>query len=246
MRTRTGEVEVKAGVRAVVVDGRLDGVYVVSQAEIAGVEDTEGSGTRKWTGLDLPPIGPVFNDVDPAVTNAAADQTLTHAFAESDDAIGPATGVVESRAQGPSQPGMTIQYAEIDSDIGVDIHLPYEMAGAGDGFDEASENAERGGCSQREYEIGLGAAQAVPEGAEEERSVRANTGEETATEAEVRSADDFNVGRFEGIRRGVRTSPADGADGVTAVSEAAGEVREEPAGGGGVWVEELIQEENTH
>jgi hypothetical protein len=44
-RPRAGEREVEAPVRAEVEDGRADGLDIVSEAEIAGVEDAERFGT---------------------------------------------------------------------------------------------------------------------------------------------------------------------------------------------------------
>jgi hypothetical protein len=129
---------------------------------------------------------------------------------------------------------------EIDGDIGIEVHFPDEVAGAEDGLEETADDGERGGSGEGEDEVGPGAEEAAATRAGEEGGVREGAREEAASEGEVGGADDLDGGGIEGIGLGVGTASTDDADGMALGGEAAGEVREELAGGRGVGVEELI------
>jgi len=135
-----------------------------------------------------------------------------------------------------------VKDVEIDGDIGIEVHFPDEVAGAEGGLQETADDGERGGGGEGEDEVRPGAEEAAAESARQEGGVRERARQEAAAEGKVRSADDLDGGRIEGIGLGVgvRAASTNDADGMALPSEAAGQVREELAGGRGVGVEELV------
>ena len=97
-----------------------------------------------------------------------------------------------------------------------------------------------GGGGEGEDEVRPGAKEAEVESAGTEGGVREGACQEGAAEGEVRSAGDLDGGGIKGIGFGVGTASTNDADGMALGGEAAGQVREELAGGRGVGVEELV------
>ena len=242
LRAGSHKGEVEAAIGAEVVDCRAERIDVVGEAEIAPIEDPQRAGGGEREGLNFGAVRPVIGDVDALWGNAAADQTLAHAFAEGDNAIRLTTGVVERSAHEAGTPGAGVKDTEIDGDIGIEVHFPDEVAGTEDGLEKTTDDAERGGGGEGEDEVRPGAEETAVESAGEEGGVREGARHEAAAEGDVGSADDLDGRRIEGIGLdiGVGTAAADGADGVALGSEAASQIREELAGGRRVRVEELV------
>src|ERR1019366_9254913 len=186
-RPGSGKGEVEAAIGAEVVDCRANGLDIVGEAEIAGIEDSQRAGGGEREGLNFGAVRPVIGDVDALSGNAAADQTLAHAFAEGDNAIRLTTGVVERSAHEAGTPGAGVEDTEIDGDIGIEVHFPDEVAGTEDGLEETTDDAERGGGGEGEGEVRPGAEETAVESAGEEGGVREGARPEAAAEGDVGS-----------------------------------------------------------
>lgn len=241
-----GEGEVEAAIAAKVVDGRADGIDVVRQAEIAGVEYSERAAAGEGEGQNFGAIRPVIGDVDAVGGNAAGDETAAHAVAEGDDSVRLATDPVQKRTHDAGQTGAGAKDAEIHGDIGVEVHLPDEVARAEDGLEQASDEGQRGWCGQGQDQVRPGTKEAAAESAGEEGAVGERARKETVAEGQVRGADDLDGRAILGIGLGVGTATTDHADGMALSNQAAGQIREELASGCGVGVEKLIEDEDTH
>lgn len=222
LRSGAGESEAEAGVGTELMDGAANGFDIVGEPEVPRVEHGERGVLREGERVDFAAIGPVFGDVDEMRGDTVSSQAGAHAFAQGDDAVGPAAGAIESRTHGARTPGARLHEIEIDCDIGIDIHLPDEVAGSGEGFEEGADDAERRGRGEGEDEIRPGAEEAIAERAGEIGDVREEPRDQAVAERQAGGTDDFDWWGFQAVGLRVGTAGADHAGGVAVGGEQAG------------------------
>jgi hypothetical protein len=81
LRPGPGKGEVEAAVALEVPDGRPEGIDIVRQAEIPGIENLQRCGGGERQGMNFAAVCPVISHVDSPGGNTPANQSLPHAFA---------------------------------------------------------------------------------------------------------------------------------------------------------------------
>ncbi len=240
------EEEAEAIVIAQIEHGGGKGIEIVSEAEIAGVEQDEPTGvTGAGKRLDGGGVGPVVGDVDTTWVEATLHEAFLHALAKGDNSIGTTPGKVGEQAGGSVSETACFEVVEVDGDIGVDVHLPDEVSRSTQGANQGAEKREEWRRGQGEDKVRAGQGEAAYCSGDVEREIGQYATDPAANEGQRFYAVDLYGGRVARVGDGIATIGGDRVDGVTLGGEATREISEQLAGGCRVGPEKLVEEKDS-